>query len=275
MPSKLERIIDGTKLSDFTLPSSSVNKCKTNEDENTYGPCLPTSVTKSKPEKIYGPSLPSTFTKSVPDDNEKYVNEVSVTSPEPNRIYGPSLPSTSANIKMSSICDENISEHDESNIISTVHENIDQSDDEEDVIGPLLPGMVKNNRVQSELECRALELKMKLEFPSAEQKTREDWMIELPGIQKVSGLGPRKFRANPGPDLSDRSSWTDTPQDKSKKHSTKSLKNELKVEAENREIQRRDKEQEKIIKNHKKHSKRDKSLMDMHQQKLAKEVCCF
>lgn len=41
---------------------------------------------------------------------------------------------------------------------------------------------------------------------------REEWMTELPPAQAVNlGLGPRKFRLRDGPDMSDRSCWTDTP----------------------------------------------------------------
>lgn len=43
-------------------------------------------------------------------------------------------------------------------------------------------------------------------------------MTELPEVRGAQlGLGPRKFRKNAAPDMSDRSSWTDTPQDKARK----------------------------------------------------------
>lgn len=43
-------------------------------------------------------------------------------------------------------------------------------------------------------------------------------MVELPPAQAVDlGLGPRKFRVKAGPDMSDRSCWTDTPSMKTKK----------------------------------------------------------
>lgn len=43
-------------------------------------------------------------------------------------------------------------------------------------------------------------------------------MLELPP-EKASnlGLGPRSFRMREAPDMSDRSSWTDTPADKLRK----------------------------------------------------------
>lgn len=43
-------------------------------------------------------------------------------------------------------------------------------------------------------------------------------MTELPPAQAANlGLGPRKFRLRDGPDMSDRSCWTDTPVQKAKK----------------------------------------------------------
>lgn len=47
---------------------------------------------------------------------------------------------------------------------------------------------------------------------------REEWMTELPSAQAANlGLGPRKFRLRDGPDMSDRSCWTDTPTQKAQK----------------------------------------------------------
>lgn len=43
-------------------------------------------------------------------------------------------------------------------------------------------------------------------------------MLELPPEKSaIIGLGPRSFRRREGPDMSDRSSWTDTPETKLKK----------------------------------------------------------
>lgn len=43
-------------------------------------------------------------------------------------------------------------------------------------------------------------------------------MTQLPPAQTASlGLGPRTFKQRPGPDMSDRSGWTDTPEDKARK----------------------------------------------------------
>lgn len=44
-------------------------------------------------------------------------------------------------------------------------------------------------------------------------------MTELPPAHSAAsfGLGPRKFKTREGPDMSDRSCWTDTPADREKK----------------------------------------------------------
>jgi len=50
------------------------------------------------------------------------------------------------------------------------------------------------------------------------ENKREEWMTELPPAQAANlGLGPRKFRLREGPDMSDRSCWTDTPAQKAQK----------------------------------------------------------
>ena len=47
-------------------------------------------------------------------------------------------------------------------------------------------------------------------------------MIELPPVHAVAlGLGPRKFKTKEGPDMSDRSIWTDTPEDRLRKQREK------------------------------------------------------
>lgn len=64
-----------------------------------------------------------------------------------------------------------------------------------------------------------------------------------------------------------RTSWTDTPQDKLKKARGDTEANiDLKREAENLAVQKYDREQEEKAKKHKK--KRDKSLLEQHQDKL-------
>ncbi|XP_008475972.1 GPALPP motifs-containing protein 1 [Diaphorina citri] len=107
---------------------------------------------------------------------------------------------------------------------------------------------------------------------------REAWMLELPPESTVHlGLGPRQFRATEGPDMSNRSDWTDTPADKLKKQQKLLIEGEPppNPEEERRKflINERDKTMEQMIekcKKSKKH-KRDKSLMELHQEKLKKK----
>lgn len=50
------------------------------------------------------------------------------------------------------------------------------------------------------------------------QPKREAWMMELPDCMGQNiGLAARTFRVNAGPDLSDRSMWTDSPADRARK----------------------------------------------------------
>lgn len=50
------------------------------------------------------------------------------------------------------------------------------------------------------------------------QPKREAWMMELPDCMGQNiGLTARTFRVNAGPDLSDRSMWTDSPADRARK----------------------------------------------------------
>lgn len=47
---------------------------------------------------------------------------------------------------------------------------------------------------------------------------REKWMIDLPSIKTPNlGLSSRKFKLREGPDILDRSCWTDTPIQKAQK----------------------------------------------------------
>ncbi|XP_063913629.1 GPALPP motifs-containing protein 1 isoform X2 [Zophobas morio] len=142
----------------------------------------------------------------------------------------------------------------------------DESDEEmdQDTYGPLPPGASITSSAQLALEERALQLKMDQLDPNKDSvPTREEWMVDLPQVKAANfGLGPRQFRSKPGPDMSDRSSWTDTPNTKN----TQGEKVDLKREAEMREIRKRDEEHEKIAKLLKKKNKL--SLVEMHQTKM-------
>ncbi|KAF6209973.1 hypothetical protein GE061_015728 [Apolygus lucorum] len=105
-------------------------------------------------------------------------------------------------------------------------------------------------------------------------KKREEWMIELPDARRAEfGLGPRKFRAREAPDMSDRSSWTDTPEEKKRREELSRLGVVTEADEEDNTnskllgIIARDKEMEKKARE----KKKDKSLLDMHQKELKKK----
>lgn len=154
-----------------------------------------------------------------------------------------------------------------------------ESSDEDSGIGPLPAGSEEKwSDAHRRLEERALDIKIKnLDgYSKTKVKSREKWMLELPeGKAKYIGLEARSFRAKEGPDMSDRTSWTDTPEEKARKATGQvreaDLDQQLKEEARMRHITNRDEEQESSVKKHKKKHKRDESLLEIHQKKLKKK----
>ncbi|CAG9782890.1 unnamed protein product [Diatraea saccharalis] len=156
-----------------------------------------------------------------------------------------------------------------------------ESPDEEDGIGPLPAGSEEKwSEAHQRLEERALDMKIrKLDghtLQKSDIKTREEWMLKLPeGKAKYLGLEARSFRAKEGPDMSDRSSWTDTPEDKARKSAgiqkEEDMDAALRKDARARQIANRDDEQEDAIRKHKKKHKREESLLEMHEKKIKKK----
>ncbi|XP_030027076.2 GPALPP motifs-containing protein 1 [Manduca sexta] len=155
-----------------------------------------------------------------------------------------------------------------------------ESSDEDYNMGPLPEGAEgKWSNAHKRLEQRAMAIKIRqLEghgVQGPEVKSREKWMLELPEAKaKYLGLEARTFRAKEGPDMSDRSSWTDTPEDKAKKAAGQVIEDPdviMKREAKARQIADRDTEQEEAVKKHKKKHKREESLLELHQKKLKKK----
>lgn len=206
-------------------------------------------------EDTYGPALPPHLM--------KYASSSQTNTQKP--VIGPVIPSHLLN--------NDNTHHDTSS-----SSDVDEDKNVEDIshIGPL-PGILN-----PELETRALEIKLGHVSSSGgnqnklDEKSREEWMLELPEVRGVTDLGltARQFRTKERPDFSDRSQWTDTPADKErKKHGKLSVKDAAKEEERERErqaIASRDMEQEKISREHKKKHKRDKSLMELHEKKLKK-----
>lgn len=269
---------DSTSPSNFkklrTLNSLSDNKANSlcepvssdwfTSDENSrfrrntaciIGPTLPMNQkqnTESEDEKAeeekedtFGPILPPYLIQQKKD-----------TSQLQNTIVGPLMPTI-----IKSFEDEGMIEHLES--------------DDENMMGPLPADhpTAANNYVQQQLERRAKRIKDELRKKIDDKvKERELWMMELPPAQAVTlGLGPRKFRAKPGPDMSDRSCWTDTPEDKARKQREKEEgrimhtdeeSNRLLVDQQSMKIQK--------ITEERKSKKAQKSLLEIHQKKLQK-----
>lgn len=150
-----------------------------------------------------------------------------------------------------------------------------ESDSEEDDhVGPMPLDSDRVTKAQLELDERALEYQI-MGIPSASTSKseggREEWMIELPEVRKVTdlGLGARQFRSSEGPDFSDRSSWTDTPNTVKKSAPKADLPHE---HLNSIQEKARDKAMEKMKRKHEKKHKRDKSLLELHEKKLKKKM---
>lgn len=243
---------------DPSLPSkiicedkSSVIKHADNLDNyaGAYGPAIPDYLIKKSNQES---DTKKQINSSVLPNSSKHVlaTKPSDSTEEKNKILGPVLPPHLRNLLLTNTDNTQ-------NVVDTYSI---ESDDE--MIGPLPPGQSSNHLGYIKLEERALQLKIEgFTKTDNEEIVREEWMLKLPEVHTGNlGLGPRQFRAKGVPDMSDRSSWTDTPQNKKQK------KVDLKKETELRQIKCRDQEQEVVIA--KTNKKREKSLMDIHQAKL-------
>lgn len=151
------------------------------------------------------------------------------------------------------------------------------------MIGPLPPKPgeeVSSSSVAKEFENRAKKMKDKIEGnDSKPEPKRESWMLELPPEKaKNFGLGPRQFNQKPKEKIKDRSSWTDTPEQRAKRErgeipeeqnpSTSSEQDQDVLEY--MASLKRDQEMEKIS-NKLKEKRGGESLMEMHSKKMKKD----
>jgi len=169
--------------------------------DDQIGPCLPPGFTKnqsssdrqaedSDEDDSIGPALPPGFKKKPP-------------GPSVGPSIGPSRPSTE----------------------DRLGQPADASDDDEDVIGPQLPGSSVVTASQRELESRAHKLRVQAVHDAALKDSegqkavkRETWMLELPEEKAKSfGLGPRTFAKASTQKAKRDSSWADTPEDRARK----------------------------------------------------------
>ncbi|XP_013193187.2 NKAP family protein CG6066 [Amyelois transitella] len=233
----------------YKLKRSAPKRDLSAEKANVCGPALPPHLQKrfagSSSSDVEGPALPPHLSGS--------------------RNLGPSIPDDMRKV-----------------LANTKQADLKYESSDEDIgIGPLPTGAEEKwSDAHKKLEERALDMKIrKLEghsLKSDQVKSREQWMLELPeGKAKYLGLEARSFRAKEGPDMSDRSSWTDTPEEKARKAAGIAKEEDaeltLQREAKARQISSRDEQQELAVKKHKKKHKRDESLLDMHQKKLKKK----
>ncbi|XP_072049568.1 uncharacterized protein [Amphiura filiformis] len=239
-----------------TMPKSFKQKQPESSDEDSYGPRLPSSMSK-KNDDMYGPTLPG-LQKAFDDDDDMYGPSLpkSSSSSKPNlgrddEAYGPALPkssSTSSKLNKDTVDDDDDDDSYGPALPPSTYnqpaggvkgpslppsrpphhkEEAGDDDDEEedDMIGPL-PWMMQSasdtdagQSAAEEFEARARAMKNKLTGKDeVKAPERESWMTELPGYySKNFGLGPRTFRKRDVPDAGDRSGWTDTPADKARK----------------------------------------------------------
>lgn len=208
-------------------------------------------------DDCYGPALPPHL--------KKTINSTSTSTADETAVIGPALP---PNFKVPEVVPVPVDGQ---------HTSDSESDSEdEDDVGPLPMDSDKVTRAQLELEERALEYQI-MGIPSASTSRneggREEWMTELPEVRTVTdlGLGARQFRTKDGPDMSDRTSWTDTPNTvKKKKVEVEDPKRRMNYIQE----RERDKAMEKMKRKHEKKHKRDKSLLELHEKKLKKKKVC-
>lgn len=96
-------------------------------------------------------------------------------------------------------------------------------------------------------------------------------MLELPPEKAANlGLGARQFRKREGPDMSNRSEWTDSPSDKLRKVDQSNTTEISDIESLKQiAIQKRDEQMEKLSETSEK--RKPYSLLEMHQEKLKKQ----
>lgn len=204
---------------------------------------------------LYGPALPQHLLKRPQEP------ETSSEQPKTGNIIGPVLPS---DFQPQSIPIPQVLTSDSS-----------EDSDDSDAVGPLPIDSDRVTKAHLELEERALEYQIHgIPTPGSSKRDeggREEWMLELPEVKKVTdmGLTARQFKTKDGPDFSDRTSWTDTPHSKKEKKAPPPPS--IAASLQNIQERERDKAMEKIKRKHEKKHKREKSLLELHQDKSKKK----
>ncbi|XP_048744717.2 GPALPP motifs-containing protein 1-like [Ostrea edulis] len=238
----------GSSTSSAKNDMSSASQSKSHNSLSLIGPSLPPSLAKSKhsddsdPETdLIGPCLP------------KGKSSSNVTNAE--SVIGPCLPPHLQGV-------------------SALSASGQDEDFDNDIIGPLPSEMTAGNSgtdFSVEFERRAQKMRDHLDGKSDSegQPKRDSWMTELPDcLGQNIGLTARTFRVNAGPDMSDRSMWTDSPADRARKE--KEGPSESKKPPTVGTTSRRDQQIRTELDSY--NRKRGKeSLLDMHQEKMKKK----
>lgn len=153
------------------------------------GPALPPHLTKNiqSQDEVIGPKLPPQFTNQPTEDSFGPQLPPHLLKSSENKVtIGPSLP-PHLRKQLEEQADD---------------DEINNSDD--DCYGPLPPG-AGPSAAHVALEERALQMRIDKLEPDNNEPVRETWMTELPEAKASQfGLGPRQFRKQAGPDMSDR-----------------------------------------------------------------------
>uniref|UniRef100_A0A7M4FRE9 GPALPP motifs-containing protein 1 n=1 Tax=Crocodylus porosus TaxID=8502 RepID=A0A7M4FRE9_CROPO len=190
------------------------------------------------------------------------------TDPAPKPVIGPALP---PGFRKPSQDSENSCPVGPSVPSQFTSQKATDSEEDDDLIGPMPAKGPVESDVAREFEYRAQRMKEKLtctDDDGSKRVTRESWMTELPPELKKFGLGPRTFKRRADDKSGDRSIWTDTPADRERKaKETHEAKKSTSKGDEEIVFSKRDKRLAEQVSSYN-DSKRPESLMDMHHKKL-------
>ncbi|XP_076752203.1 uncharacterized protein LOC143424182 [Xylocopa sonorina] len=265
------------KTTDVAVFSSHMYAGKT----KTYGPALPPQFVN---DSFDNTELNKDIPKNDAEDTSDKIKKETLNSINPDRItqndfaldsdiiFGPALPPHLLKQKSNDETNTKVIGPAVPHIIESFNNNeVDQTESEgEHGIGPLPANhpSLGSNSVYRQLEQRAQQFKTERtdEDYSAVNK-REEWMTELPPNQ-ISNLGltSRKFRVRAGPDMRDRSCWTDTPAKKAERQKRQEEEKLYVAKASITELSKQSDESECW-----EGKKREKSLLEIHRDKLRKK----
>ncbi|KOX67878.1 hypothetical protein WN51_06924 [Melipona quadrifasciata] len=269
---------DSVKATDDHSSKTCVEKC------STYGPALPpqltidSSISMESDEDVHfiGPCLSKNDAQDTNVRTEKdtlhSINRDNIMQNDTDVVFGPALPPHLLKQKYNNETNTKIIGPTLLNTVTLFNDNeVNQieSENEDESIGPLPVNhpALDSNHVQRQLEQRAQLIRNEQKNEDSKVNQREEWMIELPPTQIDNlGLTSRKFRMRSGPDMSDRSCWTDTPAKKAEKR-----KQREEEKLHNVQTSVRDLFEESDKTECRKSKKREKSLLEIHRNQLQKE----